>query len=122
MISKVLALIRSGNEKKRRIFDYGLLFLLFAIYYEYLNSIMGITLCDDCVGYIKLMRPLNLHDYLSVIVHSNRSFSIPVIFSWFGQFNLGAELLIVKFQSHFQFFAWILFSAFLARLMNGWHA
>jgi len=122
MISKVLALIRSGNETKRRIFDYGLLFLLFAIYYEYLNSIMGTPLCDDCVGYIKLMRPLNLHDYLGVIAHSNRSFPIPVIFSWFGQFNLGAELSIVKFQSHFQFFAWILFSASVASLMNGWHA
>jgi hypothetical protein len=122
MIGKVLALVGSGNEKANRIFDYGLLFLLFAIYYEYLNSIMGTPLCDDCMGYIKLMRPLNFHDYLRVIAQSKRSFSIPVIFSWFGQFNLGAELSIVKFQSHFQFFAWILFSTSLASLMNGWHA
>jgi hypothetical protein len=122
MIGKVLALIGGGNETTKRFFDYGLLFLLFAIYYEYLNSIMGTPLCGDCVGYIKLMEPLNLPDYLRAIAHSNRSFSIPVIFSWFGQFNLGAELSIVKFQAHFQFFAWILFSASLASLMNGWYA
>jgi hypothetical protein len=80
-------------------------------------------ICDwggDCPGYLALMgRSVFSEEYWIWFEHMFRGYSIPVIYSLFGEVEDSAKLAIVYFQTVVAFLAWISFALAVAGLFVG---
>ena len=97
--------------KKLSLFSF-LFFCLIA----YWQASMGNYVCfSDCFQYIVLMgKNIFSLDYWQTLIRMYRPFTVPMLYSFFGDFTAVHQQQIVYFQTGFAFIAWVTFAYSLA--------
>ncbi|HJW91988.1 MAG TPA: hypothetical protein VJ901_00080 [Thermoanaerobaculia bacterium] len=101
----------------------GLLYLvsIIALAAVYFPAHSFVPTCfDDCLGYIPLMGvPLFSPRYWLVAQTMFRGFSVPIIYSFFGELHQHSAYAVIVFQALVGFLSWIAFAIAVAGLVSG---
>lgn len=94
--------------------------LLTSCFILYWRASMGHYMCTgDCLQYIALMgKSIFSLEYWQTFIRMYRPFTIPMFYSFFGNFSSAHQQLIVYFQTTLAFLAWLTFAYSLSSLVK----